>query len=84
MRQFAKQGDPRAQKEYAAMLRKQAALKKTYAEAYNDEEIEMMAAGGYEVGTSTDRSILCLQCILCRKQAVACPAVIIVVWMCLG
>lgn len=46
---MAKQGDPRAQKEYAAWLRKLEKAKKAYKEAYDNEEIETLAAYGYEV-----------------------------------
>jgi hypothetical protein len=46
---MAKQGDPRAQKEYGAWLRKLDKAKKAYREAYDNEEIETLAAYGYEV-----------------------------------
>jgi hypothetical protein len=46
---MAKQGDPRAQKEYGAWLRKLEKAKKAYREAYDNEEIETLAAYGYEV-----------------------------------
>ncbi|WIA36062.1 hypothetical protein OEZ86_007418 [Tetradesmus obliquus] len=45
---MAKQGDPRAQKEYGAWLRRLDKAKKAYREAYDNEEIETLAAYGYE------------------------------------
>jgi hypothetical protein len=46
---MAKRGDPRAQKEYAAWLRKLSRARKAYQEAYGNEEVEQLAAYGYEV-----------------------------------
>eukprot|EP00775_Hariotina_reticulata_P001040 gene1040-1378_t len=48
MYNMAKQGNPHAQKEYGAWLRKLEKAKKAYKEAYDNEEIETMAAYGYE------------------------------------
>jgi hypothetical protein len=52
MYSLAKKGDPRAQKEYAAWLRKLEKNRRAYQEAYENEEIEQLAAYGYEVRTS--------------------------------
>ena len=49
MYRLACEGNPWAQKEYALMLKKQDKLKKTYREAFENEDIEMMANSGYEV-----------------------------------
>lgn len=49
MYSLAAKGDPRAQKEYAAWLRKLEKAKKAYQEAYDNEEVEQLAAYGYEV-----------------------------------
>jgi transcriptional regulator of NAD metabolism len=49
MYNLAAKGDPRAQKEYAAWLRKLDKAKRAYQEAYDNEEIEQLAAYGYEV-----------------------------------
>jgi hypothetical protein len=49
MSSLARKGDPRAQKEYAAWLRKLDKAKKAYQEAYGNEEVEQLAAYGYEV-----------------------------------
>ncbi|KAI8472281.1 MAG: hypothetical protein J3K34DRAFT_519900 [Monoraphidium minutum] len=48
MRGWAKRGDPVAQKEYAAWLRKLARARRAYAEAYRNEDNETLAAYGYE------------------------------------
>ncbi|KIY94001.1 Translocase of chloroplast 90 [Monoraphidium neglectum] len=48
MRGWARQGDPTAQKEYAAWLRKLSRAKRAYAEAYRNEDNETLAAYGYE------------------------------------
>lgn len=45
---LAKKGDPYAQKEYAAMLRKLEKLRKTYRDAFKNEDLEMVGAAGYE------------------------------------
>jgi len=49
MYSLAAKGDPRAQKEYAAWLRKLEKAKKAYQEAYDNEEVEQLAGYGYEV-----------------------------------
>jgi hypothetical protein len=53
MYNMAKQGNPHAQKEYGAWLKKLDKAKKAYKEAYDNEEIETMAGYGYEVSNVT-------------------------------
>lgn len=55
MLSLARQGDPRAQKEYAAWLRRLSRAKRAYADAYENEEVEALAAYGYEVGRARAR-----------------------------
>ena len=43
---LAKRGNLRAQKEYGAMLRRLARIRRAYAEAYANEDDEALAAGG--------------------------------------
>lgn len=49
MWRMAQRGDLRAQKAYAAWLRKLDKAKRAYREAYENEELESLAAYGYEV-----------------------------------
>jgi len=48
MYQLARQGNPWAQKEYALMLKRLSKLRRTYADAFENEDLEMMASSGYE------------------------------------
>ena len=48
MRQLAKGGNPWAQKEYDMMLRKMKKVKSTYKDAFENEDLELMATSGYE------------------------------------
>lgn len=60
---MAMRGDLRAQKEYAAWLRKLERAKKAYKEAYDNEELETLAAYGYEVRVHLQFILVfCLAC----------------------
>lgn len=48
MRQLAKGGNPWAQKEYDMMLRKMKKSKAAYKDAFENEDLELMATSGYE------------------------------------
>ncbi|KAL6759900.1 hypothetical protein V8C86DRAFT_2563689 [Haematococcus lacustris] len=48
MGRLSDQGNPWAQKEYAAMMAKQARVRKTYRDAFLEEDVNQVASAGYE------------------------------------
>ncbi|KAG1671540.1 hypothetical protein FOA52_011262 [Chlamydomonas sp. UWO 241] len=48
MYRLAREGNPWAQKEYDNMLRRMGRLRKTYKDAFENEDLEMMAGSGFE------------------------------------
>ena len=85
MRAWARQGDPRAQKEYGAWLRRLARARRAYAEAYRNEDNETMAAYGYEVSRSVGFvGVVAVCCCCCCLLLLLCCCLCCLCCLCWG